>query len=125
MRLALPIDDRVWQQLDVPLDDGVVELPTDEALGVVDRAFRVGGRLVLGGLADEPLAAVGKGDPGRGDPVALVVGDYLDVAVPVDADARVGGAEVDTDYGAGVAAGLALRGRSGSGTWHRQEQCGD
>ena len=32
-------------------------------LGVVDGALWVGRRLVLGGLADEALAAVGEGDP--------------------------------------------------------------
>uniref|UniRef100_A0A0E0L2V5 Uncharacterized protein n=1 Tax=Oryza punctata TaxID=4537 RepID=A0A0E0L2V5_ORYPU len=82
MRLAIPVDDGERQQLHVALHLGVGELPADEALCVVDCPLWVGRRLVLGGLADEPLAAVGEGDPRGRNPVSLVVGDDLDMAVP-------------------------------------------
>ncbi|WVZ67894.1 hypothetical protein U9M48_016911 [Paspalum notatum var. saurae] len=118
VRLAVPVDDGVGQQLHVPLHHGVVEPAADEALGVVDGAPRVGRRLVLGGLADEPLAAVGEGDPGGRDPVALVVGDDLHAAVPVDAHTRVGGAQVDADHSAHV-----LAGTSSSFTRRRESRC--
>ena len=74
---------------------------TDQALHVVDRPLRVGRRLVLRGVADQPLPAVlREGHVRRRDPVPLVVGDDLDAPALVDADARVGRAEVDADDGA-------------------------
>jgi hypothetical protein len=56
----------------------------------------VHGDLVLGGVADEPLA-VGEGDIGRRGAVPLVVGDDLHAVVLPHAHARVGRAEVDPD----------------------------
>mmetsp|Transcript_26727 Transcript_26727/g.85840 ORF Transcript_26727/g.85840 Transcript_26727/m.85840 type:complete len:204 (+) Transcript_26727:1615-2226(+) len=92
-------------------------LAADEALHVVDGALGVGGGLVLGGVADEALG-VGEGDVGRGDAVALVVGDNLNAAVLVDAHARVGGAKIDTDDSAqALLGGLLL----GAGARHEGE----
>ena len=53
-------------------------------------------RLVLGGVADEALG-LREGDVRGRHAVALIVGDDLDAAVLVDADARVGGAQVNAD----------------------------
>jgi hypothetical protein len=38
--------------------------------------------MVLGGLANKPPAAIGEGDLQQGGPVALLMGDDLDAAVP-------------------------------------------
>jgi hypothetical protein len=61
------------------------------------------GPLIIGVVVNGAVAIGGGGEqPGRGDPVAqLVVGDddLLHPAVPVDADARVGGSLLDADHG--------------------------
>ena len=61
-------------------------LAADEALGVVDGVGRVERSLVLRGLANQALG-VGESNDGRRDAVTLVVGDDLDTAIYVDADA--------------------------------------
>ena len=82
--------------LHVRLDGGVVEAPSDHPLGIEDCVVGVHGHLVLGGISDETFG-VGEGDVAGGGTVALVVGDYFDLAVLEDTHARVSGSEVDTD----------------------------
>ena len=51
----------------------------------------------LGGITDEPFA-VGESDHhARGRLVALVVGNDLDLAILVDANARIRRAQINTD----------------------------
>mmetsp|Transcript_21737 Transcript_21737/g.52312 ORF Transcript_21737/g.52312 Transcript_21737/m.52312 type:complete len:249 (-) Transcript_21737:104-850(-) len=98
VRLAGGVDELVREQLLVVHNRGVRKLAADQALHVEDGVLWVHDALVLGGVADEALI-VGEGNPRRGDAVTLVVSDDLDLAVLVHADARVGGAEVNTDGG--------------------------
>ena len=65
----------------VCLDGGVLEVASDQALGVEDGILGVGCELVLGCVADQALAFRGEGDVGGRDAVTLVVGDDLYSAV--------------------------------------------
>ena len=82
--------------LHVSLDGGVVKAPSDHSLGVKHRIVGIHGHLVLGGISDETFG-VGEGDVAGGGTVALVVGDYFDLAVLEDTHAGVSGSEVNTD----------------------------
>ena len=75
--LLVLVDDGVGHHLDVALDLPVGKLPADQALDIVDGAVRVGRGLVLRSVTDQALA-VGEGDVGRGDAVALRLGQSVD-----------------------------------------------
>ena len=111
---ALALHHPVRKGCRVALDRGVVELPADEPLGVVDGVFGVSRSLGFRPVADEPLR-LGEGDVGRRGAVALGGGDDLDpvafgtnrvtrgsqgregrAAFP-DADTAVGRPEIDPD----------------------------
>merc|ERR1719387_3241599 len=83
-------------ELHVVLHSGVRKTTADEALGVVDGVGGVERGLVLGGVADQALR-LREGHVRRGHTVTLIVRDDLDLAVLVDTDARVGGAQVNAD----------------------------
>src|SRR6185312_4423531 len=105
--LALHIDPRiavvrtrdlVGHHVDVTLDDFVLELAPDEALDGEQRVLRIGDRLTLGRLAYQHLVVLREGDDRWGGPVALAVLDHAGLAALHDGHARIGRAEVDTDY---------------------------
>mmetsp|Transcript_2134 Transcript_2134/g.5965 ORF Transcript_2134/g.5965 Transcript_2134/m.5965 type:complete len:193 (+) Transcript_2134:804-1382(+) len=113
----------------VLLDGLVGELSSNESLGVVDRVRRVLGRLVFGGVADQPRTVFAEGDVGRRDAVPLVVRADLDAAVAPDADATVRRAQVDADAGAldrllRRAAAEASHGRRGAQAARREPRGG-
>ncbi len=91
------LDDLVGDEVLVLLRHRVVVAAADEALDREERVFRIGDRLALGRLADQPLAVVGEGDDGRRRALPLGVLDDLGVLAVHDRDARVGRAEVDAD----------------------------
>ena len=89
--------------LDIGLHFDIVELATNETLGIEDaenacqqwkrqdqemdlRVVRVHGDLVLRGITNETLS-LRERDVGGGSPVTLIVGDDLDTIVLPDADA--------------------------------------
>jgi hypothetical protein len=57
------------------LHQRVVEATPDQALDGEDGVLRVGDRLALRDLPDQPLAALGEGDHRRGGPAPFCVGD--------------------------------------------------
>ena len=56
--------------LHVPLDSLVIEIPTDQTLGVKDGVVGVHGHLVFSGIADQTLG-VGEGNVGWSCTVTL------------------------------------------------------
>ena len=91
------LDDLERADLDVLLDRFGIELAADQALDGEEGVFRVGDRLALGLLADQPLAAFGEGDHRRGGAGAFRVGDDDRLAAFHDGDAGVGRPQVDAD----------------------------
>jgi len=65
------LDDLVGDKLLVLFDHRIVIAAADETLDRKEGPFGIGDRLALGGLADEALSIVAKGDDGRGRPHAL------------------------------------------------------
>ncbi len=91
-------DDLVGDEAHVLLGHRIVERPSDEALDGEEGALRIGHRLAFCGLADQPLAIVGKGhDRGRRARAFRIL-DHLGGRALHDSDARIGGAEVDANY---------------------------
>ena len=90
--------DLVGDHGDVPPDHLVLELAADEALDGEQGVVGIGHCLALGRLAHQHLAVLGKGDDGGGGAIALAVLDHPGLAPLHDGHARVGRAEVDTDY---------------------------
>ena len=89
----------------VRLDGGIVEAAADQTLGIEDRVGRVHGHLVLRGIANQSFG-IGETNIGRGGSVALVVGDDFDFAVLEHTDARIGGAQINTDSWSGSHCGF-------------------
>ena len=96
-------DDAVGRELDLLLDLGRVELAAHQALDREDGVLRVGHRLALGDLPDQPLAARREADDRRRGARPFGVGNDLDVGRRTrmrhldDGDARVGGPQIDPD----------------------------
>mmetsp|Transcript_14156 Transcript_14156/g.33042 ORF Transcript_14156/g.33042 Transcript_14156/m.33042 type:complete len:235 (-) Transcript_14156:43-747(-) len=82
--------------LHVTLDGWVLELASNQALGVEHSVGGVHRDLVLRGIANQALG-VGETDVRRRGAVALVVGDDLHAFILPNADARVCCAEVNAD----------------------------
>ena len=125
VRLAVLVHELEREQRLVVLHRLVLVVAPDQALHVEHRLLGVDRGLVLRGIADEALVAVlaAPRDVRRRDAVALVVRDDLDTPVLVDADAGVGGAEVDADdgvRGGGVLVLVVLGGAGrGSNQWEK------
>ena len=92
------LDDLVGHHALVLLGDRVVVAPADQPLDGEQGVLRIGHRLALGRLADQPLAGVGEGDDRRRRARAFGVLDDANVLAFHDGDAGVRRAEVDADY---------------------------
>lgn len=94
------VDDLIGQELRIRLDGPVVEVAPDEPLHVEHRVLRIGGGLVLRGVAYKPLPAAARRVPrdvGGRDAVPLVICDDFDVAIFYDSNNGVRGAQIDPD----------------------------
>lgn len=94
--LATVADNVERPVLHVRLNSGVLELATDQTLGVEYSVVRVHGHLVLGGIADQTLS-VSEANVARGGTVTLIISDDLYLTVLKHTDARVGGSQINTD----------------------------
>jgi hypothetical protein len=88
-------------ELDILLDDGIIELSSDESLSIEDGVDGVSGNLVLSGITDKTFVFSETNVRGSGS-VTLIVGDDFNSIVDPDTDAGVGGTEIDTDSGRGL-----------------------
>ena len=104
------LDDLVGHQADVLLDGFFTKLAADEALDGEQRVGRVGDGLALGRRADQDLAIFHVGDDGRRGAGTLGVLDDLGGVALHDRDARVGGAQVNTDDFSHVRCSLGIQG---------------
>ena len=95
---AGPLDDLEGADVYGSLDFRVGKLAPDQPLDGVEGARRVGDRLPFGNLTHQALVAVGKGNHRRGGAVAFGIGDDLGVAAFHDRHARVGGAQINSNY---------------------------
>jgi hypothetical protein len=107
VRLAALVDDLEWEVLDIGLHFCIVELPTDETLGVEDteiirvnktsrdhrtrskediRVVWVHSHLVLRGVTNQPLV-IGERDVGWSRSISLVVGNDFNTIILPDTDA--------------------------------------
>ena len=68
-----------------------------EALDRINSVLRVGHRLPLCRLANQPLAGLGEGHNGRRSALTLAVGDDLGLAAFHNGDHGIGGAQIDAD----------------------------
>ena len=98
--LAAFVDHVEGKVLHVGLDRGIVKSSADQSLGIKDGVGGVHGHLVLGGITNQSFG-IGEGHKRWGGSVALVVGDDLDLAMLEHTDARIGGAQINTDSGSG------------------------
>ena len=99
MRIAVRrLDDLERHGLAHLLDLGRIELAADQAFDGVERVRRIGHRLTLGDLADEPLILIGKPDDGRRRAAAFFVRDDLHCSAFENGDTAVCRAEIDSYY---------------------------
>jgi hypothetical protein len=91
------LHDLVGDELLVLLGHRVVVAAADQALHCEDGVFRIGHRLALGRLADQPLAIVGESHDRRRGARAFRVLDYLRVLAVHDGHAGIGRSKVDAD----------------------------
>mmetsp|Transcript_63863 Transcript_63863/g.73237 ORF Transcript_63863/g.73237 Transcript_63863/m.73237 type:complete len:258 (-) Transcript_63863:151-924(-) len=96
--LAFLVDDFVGQQLLVSLDLLVGVLTTDQSLDIKDSSVGIDGSLIFGGFTNQSFG-VGKGNPGGGNSVTLIIGDDFNSSTLVDTNAGVGGTKIDTNDG--------------------------
>mmetsp|Transcript_28898 Transcript_28898/g.63711 ORF Transcript_28898/g.63711 Transcript_28898/m.63711 type:complete len:138 (-) Transcript_28898:56-469(-) len=83
-------------QLDVTLDNGVLELATNQTLGIEHCVDGVHGNLVLSSITNQTLS-LSEGHVGRGGAVTLVICNDLNTVILPDTHAAVGGAQINTD----------------------------
>lgn len=83
-------------ELDVLLDNGFIELTTNESLSIEDSVDGVSGSLVLSGITDKSFG-FSESNIRRGGSVTLIVCNNFDSVVDEDTNAGVSSAQIDTD----------------------------
>ena len=83
-------------ELHIVLDDGFLELATDQTLGVVDGVIGIHGRLIFRRIPDEPLRAI-ESHVGRRRPIALIVRDDFHATILPHTDSGIRRTEIESD----------------------------
>ena len=73
--------------LGIVLDRRVIPVTSYQTLDVKDRVFGIQSQLILGGISNQALPFIGKGNIRWRDTVSLVVGNDLNTSVLVDTNA--------------------------------------
>ena len=81
MRAVAFVDDLEWVKLNVRLNRWFIKSPTNQPFDIKDCVFGVCCQLVLGCIANQPLAFRSERNIRRRDTVALVIGDDLDATI--------------------------------------------
>merc|ERR1719186_1766018 len=80
----------------IGLDGGILELSSNQALGIKDCVGGVDRHLVLGGVSYQPLG-VSEGHVRGGGPITLVISNNFNLPVLEHTHTRVGGPQVNTN----------------------------
>ena len=80
----------------IRLDNGIIEFPADESLGIKNGVMWIFSGLIFGGITDESLS-FGEGDIRWSGSVTLIIGDDLNSVILPDSNTGVSGSEIDSD----------------------------
>jgi hypothetical protein len=80
----------------IRLDNGIIEFPADESLGIKNGVMWIFSGLIFGRITDESLS-FGEGDIRWSGSVTLIIGDDLNSVILPDSNTGVSGSEIDSD----------------------------
>ena len=86
----------------IRLDNGIIEFPADESLGIKNGVMWIFSGLIFGRITDESFS-FSEGDIRWSGSVTLIIGDDFNPIVLPDSNTGVSSSEIDSDGFGGVA----------------------